>query len=112
MYLEIGFPDRNSEPLEIEYKGNWTLVINWWVAYKLRYSVGSIGSAFLCFHKNFGKNTCKNVTKLVSVKYSQNLLDSTKKSDIHTLETNSKQATQKAAEATGDLIGELCHEML
>ena len=37
--------------------------------------------------------------------YSQNLLDSAKKSTANAIKTASKRAIQKTAEATGDLIG-------
>ena len=41
----------------------------------------------------------------MSNKYSQKLLDSTKKSTIDVIKTASKRAMQKTSEATGDLIG-------
>ena len=43
--------------------------------------------------------------KSVSIKYSQKLLDSAKKSTTDTIKTASKRAIQKTAKATGDLIG-------
>ena len=52
---------------------------------------------FLSFAKNVGKN--------LSNKYGQKLLDSAKKSTTDAIKTVSKRATQKTAEATGDLIG-------
>ena len=52
---------------------------------------------FLSFAKNIGKN--------VSDKYSQNLIDTDKKSTTDAMKTASKRAIQKIAEATGDLIG-------
>ena len=55
------------------------------------------GYGFLYFAKNIGKN--------ISSKYSQKLVDSAKKSLTDTIKTASKRAIQKAAEATGDLIG-------
>ena len=42
----------------------------------------------------------------MSNKYSQNLLDSVKKSTTDAIETTSKRAIQKTADATGDLIGQ------
>ena len=55
------------------------------------------GYRFLSFAKNIGKN--------ISSKYSQKLVDSTKKSATDAIKTASKREIQKAAEATGDLIG-------
>ena len=43
--------------------------------------------------------------KILSNKYGQKLLDSAKKSTTDAIKTASKRAIQKAAEATGDLIG-------
>ena len=43
--------------------------------------------------------------KNLSNKYSQRLLDSAKTSTTNAIETTSKKAIEKAAEATGDLIG-------
>ena len=55
------------------------------------------GYGFLSFAKNIGKN--------LSNKYGQNLVDSAKKSATDALKTAGKRAIQKAAEATGDLVG-------
>ena len=55
------------------------------------------GYGFLPFAKNMGKS--------LSNKYGQKLLDSAKKSTTDAIKTASKRAIQKAAEATGDLIG-------
>ena len=55
------------------------------------------GYGFLSFAKNMGKS--------VSNKYGQKLLDSAKKSTTDGIKTASKRAIQKAAEATGGLIG-------
>ena len=49
----------------------------------------------------FAKNMCKNLSN----KYSQKRLDNAKKSTTDAVKTVSKQAIQKTAEATGDLIG-------
>ena len=46
-----------------------------------------------------------NISKILSGKYSQKLLDSAKKSGADALKTASKRAIQKTAEATGNLIG-------
>ena len=51
----------------------------------------------MSFAKNMGKN--------LSNKYGQKRLDSAKKSTTDAIKTVSKRAIQKAAEATGDLIG-------
>ena len=72
------------------------------VCMKMRYSVEPRdrvyvkGHGFLSFAKNLGKS--------LSNKYSQELLDSAKKSTIDAIKTTSKRAIQKTAEATGDLI--------
>ena len=55
------------------------------------------GYGFLSFAKNIGKS--------LSNKYGQKLLDSAKKSTTDAIKTVSKRVTQKATEATGDLIG-------
>ena len=49
---------------------------------------------------SFAKTICKNISN----KYNQRLVDSAKKSAIDAIETASKRAIQKTAEATGDLI--------
>ena len=60
---------------------------------------------FLSFATNMGKNIGKNISKNLSGKYSQKLLDHSKKSATDALKTSSKRVIQKTAEATGDLIG-------
>ena len=55
------------------------------------------GYGFLSFAKNMGKSLSSN--------YGQKHLDSAKKSTTAAIKTASKRAIQKAAEATGDLIG-------
>ena len=55
------------------------------------------GYGFLSFAKNMGKN--------LSNKYGQKLLDSAKKLTTDAIKTASERAIQKAAEASGDLIG-------
>ena len=47
----------------------------------------------------------KNISKNLSGKYSQKLLDHVKQSATDAFKTNSKRVTQKTAEETGDLIG-------
>ena len=58
---------------------------------------------FFPFAKNMGRHANK-VTKHLSNKYGQKLLDGAKKSTTYAIKTASKRATQKTAEATGDLI--------
>ena len=63
------------------------------------------GYGFLSFAKKMGKNNDKNISKNLSGKYSQKLLDHTKKSAANALKTVSKRAIQKTAQVTVDLIG-------
>ena len=69
---------------------------------KMRYSIeprGRIyvkGYEFLSFAKNIGKS--------LSNKSGQKLINSDEKSTADAIKTASKRATQKTAEATGDLI--------
>ena len=55
------------------------------------------GYGFLSFAKNIGKN--------LSNKYGQKIIDTAKKSTTDAINTASKRAIQKTAEATGNLIG-------
>ena len=55
------------------------------------------GYGFLSFPKNIGKS--------LSNTYGQKFLDSAKRSTTDAIKTVSERATQKMAEATGDLIG-------
>ena len=55
------------------------------------------GYGFLSFAKNIGRNLCN--------KYGQKLVDTAKKSATDALESASKRAIQKKAEATEDLVG-------
>ena len=59
---------------------------------------------FLSFAKNIGTHAAK-VAKNISNKYSQKLVDTTKKSATDAIKTASKRTIQKTAEATGDLSG-------
>ena len=47
----------------------------------------------------------KNMSKILSNKYGQKLLNSVKKSTTDAIKTASRRAIQKTAEATGDFIG-------
>ena len=62
------------------------------------------GYRFLSFAKNIGTHANK-VTKNMSNKYCQKLLESAKKSTTDAIKTASKRSIQKTADATGDLIG-------
>ena len=63
------------------------------------------GSRNLSFAKNMSRIIVKNVSKNLSGKYSQKILDLAKKSVTDAFKTSSKRSIQKTAEATGDLIG-------
>ena len=52
-----------------------------------------------------GKKIGEDIRKNLSGKYSQKLLDHTKKSAADALKTSSKRVIQKTAEETGDSIG-------
>ena len=62
------------------------------------------GYRFLFFAKIMGRLASK-VTKVLSNKYSQKVLDSAKKFTADAIKPALKRAIQKTAEATGDLIG-------
>ena len=51
------------------------------------------------------RDITKNISKMLSSKCSQKLLDNAKQSALDPLKTTSKRAIQKPAETTGDLIG-------
>ena len=57
------------------------------------------------FTKTTSKKIVKNISKNLSTKYSQKLLDHAKKSATDAIKTSSKRVIQKAAEVTSDLIG-------
>ena len=67
---------------------------------KMRYSIEPRvyvkGYGFLSF--------AKNMSKSLSNKYGQKLLDGAKKSTTDAIKTTSKRVVQKTAEETGDLI--------
>ena len=60
---------------------------------------------FLSFAKNMGRNIGKYRSKNLNSKYSHKLFDHAIQSATDALKTASKRKTQKAAEATGDLVG-------
>ena len=69
----------------------------------MRYSIEPRDRIYM---KEYGLlSFAKNMVKILGSKYSQNLLDSAKKSTTGATKTASKRAIRKAAEATGDLIG-------
>ena len=76
----------------------------------MRYSIESRerrhvkGYGFLSFARNIGTHATK-VAKNMSNKYSQKLVETAKKSATDAINTASKRAIQKTAEATGDLVG-------
>ena len=53
---------------------------------------------------SFPKNISKNLSKILSGKYSQTLLDHAKQSATDALETTSKRVIQRTGEATYDFI--------
>ena len=55
------------------------------------------GYGFMSFTKNIGKN--------LSNKYSQKIINTTKKSATDAIKRASQRAIQKTVEATGDLVG-------
>ena len=59
---------------------------------------------FLYFAKNIGKSIT-NISKNLSDKYNQKLLDHAKQSETDAFKTSSKRVIQKPAEETGDLVG-------
>ena len=62
------------------------------------------GYDFLSFARNIGTHATK-VAKNMNNKYIQKLVDTAKKSATDVIKTASIRATQKTAEATGDLVG-------
>ena len=63
------------------------------------------GYGFLSVAENMGKNIGKNISKNVNSKCSKKLLDNAKEFATSALETVSKRAIQKTADATSDLTG-------
>ena len=62
------------------------------------------GYRFLPFAKNTGKNIGKHISRIISAKYRQKVLDHAKQSATDAFKTDSKRAIQKTTEGT-DLIG-------
>ena len=54
-----------------------------------------------------GKNVGKNISKILSSKYSQKILDHAERSATDAFKAASIKVIQKTAESTGDLIGNL-----
>ena len=61
------------------------------------------GYGFLSFATNIGTHAIK-VAKNMSNKYGQKLTDTARKSATDAINTASKRAIQKTAEATGDVV--------
>ena len=57
------------------------------------------------FARNMGKNGGKNMSKILSIKYSEKLLDHAKQSATNALEAYSNRVIQKIAKETRDLTG-------
>ena len=73
------------------------------VRIKMRYSIEPRDRIYV---KGYGfLSFAKNMSKSLSNRYGQKLLDSAKKSTTDAIKTASKRAIQKTAEATDDLIG-------
>ena len=69
----------------------------------MRYSIETRDRIYV---KGYGfLSFAKNISKSLSNKYGQNLLNSAKKSTTDAIKTPSKRTIQKTAEATGDSIG-------
>ena len=60
---------------------------------------------FWYFSKNMKKTIGKNISIILSGKYSQKLLDHAKESETGAFNTVSKRNTQETRETTGDFIG-------
>ena len=54
---------------------------------------------------SFAKNIDKNISRILSYKYSKKLLDHAKQSPTDAFKTASKRAIQKTSEVISDLIG-------
>ena len=61
----------------------------------------------MSFANNFSKSIGKKISKILSGKYGQKLLDHAKQSDTDAPKTVSNRIIQKTAKATGDLIGNI-----
>ena len=59
----------------------------------------------MSFAKNLGENIVQNISKSLSSKYCQKLLDHAQQLATGPRKTTSKRETQKTVEATGDLNG-------
>ena len=68
----------------------------------MRYSIGPTDR--ICVKRYGFMSFAKNISKNLTNKYSQKIIDTAKKSATDTIKTASQQAIQKAAEATGDLV--------
>ena len=90
-FIEVWFTDQNNGPLEIEVNVNIILTMRYSLEpRKIKYVKGY---GFLLFARKFID------------KYGKKLTDTVTKTGIDAAKTTSKRVVQKAAEATGDLIG-------
>ena len=90
-FIEVWFTDQNNGPLEIEVNVNIILTMRYSLEpRKIKYVKGY---GFLLFARKFMD------------KYGKKLTDTVTKTGIDAAKTTSKRVVQKAAEATGDLIG-------
>ena len=64
----------------------------------------------MSFAKNMGRNIIKNISKYLSRKYGQKLLEHAKQSATDAIKTNSKTAIQNTAIATSNLISDKSFE--
>ena len=70
MYIEVWFTDQHCKPLEMEDKTNLTLVINYCITCKMRYSTETRDQIFV---KGYGYfSFAKSVSKNLSVNAVQN----------------------------------------
>ena len=70
-----------------------------------RYRIFVKGCRFWYLAKTMGKNDDKNISKYLSGKYSQKIINHAKQSATDVLKTASKRVIQKTAEETGNVIG-------
>ena len=87
------FTDQNSRPLEIQDKGNLTLLIN------------RIGRLFYRTRKYVKGNGFLSQARNLSNKCGKQLIDNTTKTELDALKAASKKLVHKTAEATGEFIG-------
>ena len=88
------FTDQESKPLEIKYKIDLKLALDWWVIYKMRHSTEPRGRTVI---KSYGYLSFAKVWAKISIKtvkvntYSQIVLDHAKQSVTDILITASNR---------------------